>query len=76
VNFDMNLAKTFPLKFREGTQLQFRSDLFNVFNRANFAAPQSQVMNANNGQLIASAGTITATSTKSRQVQFSLKLVF
>jgi hypothetical protein len=76
MNFDMNLAKSFPLRFREGTRLEFRADLFNLFNRANFAEPQSQVMNGNNGALIASAGTITSTVTKSRQVQFSLKLVF
>jgi hypothetical protein len=56
--------------------LEFRSDFFNLFNRANFAAPQSQVMNGNNGAIIASAGTITRTVTTSRQLQFSLKLVF
>ena len=77
MNFDMNLAKQFPLHFREGARFEFRGDIFNLFNRANFAAPQSQAWNlAGNGSPITSAGTITATSTKSRQVQFSLKLVF
>jgi len=75
LNFDMNLAKSFPLKFREGSRVEFRADLFNLFNRANFAPPQNQVMNGNNGALIASAGTITAAAPP-REVQFSLKMFF
>src|SRR5439155_22439922 len=74
VNFDLNLSKTFPLKFREGARLEFRSDFFNLFNTANFGAPQSQVMNGKNGALIASAGTITRTTTSSPQPQTSSKV--
>ena len=76
VNFDMSLGKSIPLKFREGTRLEFRSDFFNLFNRPNFADPATQVLNANNNTPISTAGQITKTVTSSRQLQFSLKLVF
>ncbi len=76
VNFDMSLGKSIPLKFREGTRLEFRSDFFNLFNRPNFADPATQVLNANNNTPISTAGQITRTVTSSRQLQFSLKLVF
>jgi len=61
---------------REGTRLEFRSEFFNLFNRANFADPASQVLNANNNSVISTVGQITRTVTSSRQLQFSLKLVF
>ena len=37
--FDLILAKRFPIK--ESTNLEFRSEFFNIFNRANFANPAS-----------------------------------
>jgi outer membrane receptor protein involved in Fe transport len=75
VNFDMSLGKIIPLR-REGTRLEFRSEFFNLFNRPNFADPASQVLNANNNSVITTVGQITRTVTPSRQLQFSLKLVF
>ena len=76
VSFDMSLQKSIALKFREGTRLEFRSDFFNLFNRANFADPLTLVLNATNNSTISTAGQITRTVTSSRQLQFSLKLVF
>ncbi len=77
VNFDMSLQKNFALKFREGSQLEFRSDCFNLFNRANFAIPSATAaVNGNTGARIATAGAITNTVTSSRQLQFGLKLIF
>jgi outer membrane receptor protein involved in Fe transport len=74
VNFDTSLGKNIAL--REGTRLEFRSEFFNIFNRPNFADPANQVLNANNNTPISTAGQITSTVTSSRQLQFSLKLVF
>jgi len=74
VNVDTSLGKSIPLK--EAIRLEFRSDFFNLFNRPNFADPASQVLNANNNSPISTAGQITKTVTSSRQLQFSLKLVF
>ena len=76
VNVDITLGKSIPLGLKEGTRLDFRSDFFNLFNRANFADPLSAVLNGSNGAPIGTAGKITRTVTSSRQLQFSLKLVF
>ncbi len=71
--FDFNLLKT--TKLTERSELQFRAEFFNLFNRANFRLPNSTVFVAA-GRRNPSAGRITATSTTSRQIQFGLKLVF
>ena len=42
--FDLILAKRFPMK--ESTHLEFRSEFFNLFNRANFANPSSTLNSA------------------------------
>jgi len=42
--FDLILAKRFPIK--ESTHLEFRSEFFNIFNRANFANPGSTLNSA------------------------------
>jgi hypothetical protein len=54
--------------------LQFRAEVFNVLNRANFGTPNAIVFA--NGAISSSAGLITATATTSRQIQFGLKLIF
>ena len=74
VNFDAGLGKNIPLK--EEAHLEFRGDFFNLFNRPNYADPATGVLNANNNSLITTAGQITRTVTSSRQLQFSLKVVF
>jgi hypothetical protein len=71
-NFDTSLAKKFTVT--EQMSMQFRAEAFNVFNHANFAAPNPVVFTGNNYS--SSAGAITATSTTSRQIQFALKLLF
>jgi hypothetical protein len=42
--FDVILAKRFPIK--ESTNLEFRSEFFNIFNHANFANPGSTLNSA------------------------------
>ena len=72
---DFSLAKKFALS--ERLNLQFRAELFNLFNRANFNTP-NPVVYAAAAPATASptAGVITSTATTSRQVQFGLKLLW
>jgi Carboxypeptidase regulatory-like domain/TonB-dependent Receptor Plug Domain len=59
---------------REGLTLQFRGELFNLLNRANFNTPNLIVFTPSG--LSGTAGAITSTATTSRQVQFALKLLW
>ncbi|HEX3471324.1 MAG TPA: carboxypeptidase-like regulatory domain-containing protein [Silvibacterium sp.] len=58
----------------EGLTLQFRAEIFNLLNRANFNTPNLIVFTPSG--LSGTAGAITSTSTTSRQVQFALKLLW
>jgi carboxypeptidase family protein len=69
---DLSLAK--KLSLSERLNLQFRAEVFNVFNHTNFNAPNPVVYASATGGPSPTAGVITATSTTSRQVQFGLKL--
>jgi len=59
-------------RLRERLNLQFRAELFNILNRANFNTPNALVFTPTG--VSPTAGVITSTSTTSRQVQFGLKL--
>jgi hypothetical protein len=65
---------------REGVSLQFRAEIFNLLNRDNFNTPNLIVFTppttSNPTGLSGTAGTITSTSTSSRQIQFALKLLW
>ena len=69
---DLSLVKNTAVA--ERASLQFRAELFNVLNHANFGTPNAIVFA--NGAISSSAGLITATATTSRQIQFGLKLIF
>ena len=72
---DFSVAKNFL--FTERFNLQFRAELFNIFNRTNFNNPNPVVFTSATTVLpSATAGVITSTSTSSRQVQFGLKLLW
>lgn len=58
----------------ERLTLQFRSEIFNLLNRANFNTPNLIVFTPSG--VSGTAGAITSTSTTSRQVQFALKLLW
>jgi len=75
----------------EQGSIEFRAEVFNILNRANFGAPASSVFTgslsdpagdtqAPTGASVASpfgsVGKITATATSSRQIQLALKLIF
>ena len=69
-NTDLSLIKLFPLRFREGMNVEFRSEFFNVFNHANFSDPD---LYASDGP---SFGQITTTIANPRIIQFALKVNF
>lgn len=73
---DVSVKKRF--RFGGARLLEFRSEVFNVLNRANFRIPENSqrtVFRAG-GVLNPTAGRLTATSSSSRQVQFSLRFEF
>jgi hypothetical protein len=78
--WDFSVAK--QARLRERLNLQFRAELFNLLNRANFNTPNliTHVLlpppNQTTPVLSPAAGTITSTSTSSRQIQFGLKLLW
>ena len=71
-NFDVAFIKDTPLAVpngRERAALQFRAEFFNVFNLVNFGLPSNTLLGAGFGRISKTAGS-------SRQIQFSLKLIF
>lgn len=66
VNVDFGLQREFP--FMETRRVQFRWEMFNAFNRANFGTPNSSIGNA-------LAGSISGTA-PARVMQLGLKLYF
>ncbi len=69
---DLSLFKTTVV--HEKANLQFRAEIFNALNRANFGTPNAIVFSG--AGISPSAGLITITTTTSRQIQFGLKLIF
>lgn len=72
---DVSLAKETII--REQIKLQFRAEIFNIFNHENLGLPNNNVFSAS-GAPNASAGVITSSNPGStpRQIQFGLKLTF
>jgi hypothetical protein len=66
-NIDMAVFKSFPVWHEN--RLDFRADLFNAFNIADYATPDSGMTDSNFGQ-------ITGTVSNNRSVQLSLKYAF
>jgi hypothetical protein len=75
-NTDLSLVKNQALA--GNAKLQFRLEVFNIFNQANFAAPTRTVFAgaAQNEAPLATAGQVTRTVTSSRQVQLGAKILF
>ncbi len=76
LSFDLSLQKSFPMGGRGATQFEFRADIFNLFNHANFGSPSEPVLNPTNRRYIAGSGLITKTTTSARQLQLGLRLTF
>ena len=61
-------------RITERLNIEFRAEIFNLLNRANFNLPNAVVFTPSG--VSPTAGAITSTSTTSRQVQFGLKLLW
>ena len=61
-------------RINERLNLQFRAEIFNFLNRANFNQPNEVVFTPSG--ISPTAGVITSTSTTARQVQFALKFLW
>jgi hypothetical protein len=70
--WDLSMLKDTAIHDR--VNLQFRAELFNLLDRANFNTPNLVVFTPSG--VSPTAGVITSTSTTSRQVQFALKLLW
>ncbi len=72
-NFDFALIKDTPFGTRKSgselVDLQFRSEFFNLFNIVNMGLPTNTLNGLGFGEISRTAGT-------SRQIQFSLKLIY
>ena len=75
--FDTDISLSKETVIREEIRLQFRAELFNIFNHENLGLPNNNVFSAS-GAANASAGVITSSSpgTTPRQIQLALKLTF
>jgi hypothetical protein len=74
--WDFSTFKTTALN--ERLALQFRAEIFNLLNRANFNTPNLITFTSSptGTKTSGTAGAITSTSTASRQIQFGLKLIW
>jgi Carboxypeptidase regulatory-like domain/TonB-dependent Receptor Plug Domain len=82
-DYDFALIKDTPFGRRasgaERMDLQFRSEFFNLFNIVNMGLPSNVLqVNSHTGQILEDTGfgQISKTAGNSRQIQFSLKLIY
>lgn len=87
-NLDFSLFKNFPI--RESVKLQFRAEMFNIFNTPNFNPPSGNSLTTSTAFLpttpggafptqagrVQGPGAITALAAPMRQIQFGLKFLF
>ena len=76
VNTDFSVIKDFPLTFREGMNLQFRAEFFNLFNHPQFFLNGYGGTGEQDINTPSSFGVINQTVNNARLVQFALKLNF
>ncbi|MGB9491197.1 MAG: hypothetical protein WCA92_12100, partial [Terriglobales bacterium] len=76
VNTDLSLIKDFPLAFREGANLQFRAEFFNLLNHPQYWLAGISGTGEQDINTPSSFGAITQTLNNPRLVQFALRLNF
>jgi len=67
INLDATISRSFAI--REHIRLDFRTEIFNFLNEAQFLFPNGTINQP-------TVGVISQTATSARQIQFALKLVF
>jgi outer membrane receptor protein involved in Fe transport len=79
-SLDFSLFKNNYIKrISERFNVQFRAEIFNILNHANFAPPSTPTNTDifdGTGNLSGGAGQLTKTTTTSREIQFAVKVVF
>lgn len=76
VNTDFSIIKNFPFTFREGMNLQFRAEFFNLFNHPQFFLSGLGDSGQQDINTPSSFGVINNTVNNPRLVQFALRLAF
>jgi hypothetical protein len=76
VNADFSVIKDFPLSFREGMNLQFRAEFFNIFNHPQFYMGGAGGSGEQDINATSTFGVINNTVNNARLIQFALKLRF
>jgi len=74
-NADLSLAKQFSLPW-ESIHLEFRADMFNVFNHVNYANPDANVGYLNGVLADPTAGVITGPAGGQRTIQLGAHIMF
>jgi len=80
INMDFAVFKNNRIpRISESFNIQFRAEMFNILDRANFAPPvlgaQTDIFNSD-GTANTSAGQLTSTVTDAREIQFGLKFIW
>jgi len=80
-NLDFSVVKNnYIRKISESFNVQFRAELFNILNHANFNVPSLGDGNTNvlngDGTVNGSAGLLSQTTTDPREIQFALKVIW
>ena len=73
--FTVDVSVNKRIAITEKVDLQFRVEMFNSLNHANFAIPSQRTVFSSSGP-VGSAGRITSTQTSARQLQLGMKLNF
>src|SRR5205807_1526449 len=73
-NFDFAIFKRTTFGLDERRAIEFRTEFFNLFNRTQFAPPNTICCGSNNANF--GGVTSTAPGTNPRLIQFALKLLF
>jgi hypothetical protein len=77
---DVDFAASKHFRVTEGKEILFRAEFFNLMNHPNFEGPTLSFRRIFGGgtqpALSSSAGLLSNTTTKSRQIQFGLKFIF
>jgi hypothetical protein len=73
---DLDLALAKDISFAERVKLRFRADMFNVFNRAQYGAPNANLSAANFGVITSTVSTYATGRGTPREFQLSARISF